>query len=93
MQETENEIIPHYELHWGTQNQMRIENYPQCATQCATQWGSQNHMKRAIIEDFRNHNAKGRTKKTVYKKLRGGLIKEIYFQFQAPALADYFFHA
>ena len=26
---------------------MRLENYPQCATQCATQWDSQNHMKRA----------------------------------------------
>ena len=27
---------------------MRLENYPQCATQCATQLDSQNHMKRAI---------------------------------------------
>ena len=49
MQKTKSEIIPHYESHWGTQNQMRLENYPQCATQCATQWGSQKHMKRAIV--------------------------------------------
>ena len=48
MQKTKNGIIPHCESHWGTQNQMRLENYPQCATQCATQWDSQNHMKRAI---------------------------------------------
>ena len=48
MQKTKSEIIPHYESHWGTQNQMRLENYPQCATQCATQWDSQKHMKRAI---------------------------------------------
>ena len=39
---------PHEEGYWGTQNQMSLENYPQCATQCATQWDSQNHMKRAI---------------------------------------------
>ena len=39
MQKTKTEIIPHYESHWGTQNQMRLENYPQ--------WNSQNHMKRA----------------------------------------------
>ena len=48
MQKTKTEIIPHYESHWGTQNQMRLEKYPQCATQCATHWDSQNHMKRAI---------------------------------------------
>ena len=47
MQKTKNEIIPHYESHWGTQNQMRMENCPQCATQCATQWVAQNHMNRA----------------------------------------------
>ena len=40
-------IIPHYESHLDTQNQMRLENYPQYGTQCATQWDSQNHMKRA----------------------------------------------
>ena len=49
MQKTKNEIIPHYESHWDTQNQMRLENYPQCATQCATQWDSENHMKRAYM--------------------------------------------
>ena len=43
VQKTRNEINPHYESHWGTQNQMRLENCPQCATQ----WDSQNHMKRA----------------------------------------------
>ena len=47
LQKTKSEIIPHYESHWDTLNQMRSENYPQCATQCATQWDSQNHMKRA----------------------------------------------
>ena len=26
-------MIPHYESHWDKQNQMRLENYPQCATQ------------------------------------------------------------
>ena len=46
MQKTKDEIIPHYKSHRGKQNQMRLENYPQCATQCATQWDSQNHMKR-----------------------------------------------
>ena len=30
-----------------TQNQMRLENYPQCATQ----YNSQNHMKRANVRD------------------------------------------
>ena len=50
---TKNGIIPHYESHWGTQNQMRLENYHQCESQCATQWGSQNHMKRA--NDFDNN--------------------------------------
>ena len=47
VQKTKSEINPHRDSHWGTQNQMRMENYPQCATQCATQWDSQNHMKRA----------------------------------------------
>ena len=48
VQKTKTEIISHSESHWGTQNQMRLENYPQCATQCATQWASQKHMKRAF---------------------------------------------
>ena len=26
---------------------VRLENYPQCATHCATQWDSQNHIKSA----------------------------------------------
>ena len=47
VQKTKNEIIPHSESHWGTQNKMRMENYPQCESQCATELGSQNHMKRA----------------------------------------------
>ena len=42
---TKNEIIPRYESHWGTQNQMRLENYPQCDTQ----WASQNHKKRVKV--------------------------------------------
>ena len=49
VQKTKSEIIPHFDSHCGTKNQMRMENYPQCATQCATQWDWQNHMKRAIV--------------------------------------------
>ena len=48
--EAENEIIPHYESHWGTQNQMRQENYPQCATQ----WDSQNRMKRTNVGHYQD---------------------------------------
>ena len=36
-------------MHWDSQNQMRLENYPQFESQCATQWDSQNHMKRANL--------------------------------------------
>ena len=31
---------------------MRLENYPQCATQCATQLDSQNQMKRANFSEL-----------------------------------------
>ena len=55
MQKIKNEIVPHYDSHWDTQNQMRLENYPQCESQCATRWDSQNHMKRAINSAHKIH--------------------------------------
>ena len=48
VQKTKNEIIPQYESHWDTLNQMRLENFSQYESQCDTKWDSQNHMKRTI---------------------------------------------
>ena len=56
VQKTKNKISARCKSHWDSQNQVRLENYPQCATQCATQWDSQNHMKSAnrvrILQDW-----------------------------------------